>query len=142
MNTPQSITAGRARAQAQANVAVQSRHSESFEQSDGPALVEIRIEESFTGGIAGQSTVRALQVVHGEQSSSLVSLQRVRGSLGGREGSFVLQGSGSVQNGKITLDWFVVPESGTADLRGLRGEGGFEGEFGKGSKATLDYWFE
>jgi hypothetical protein len=24
----------------------------------------------------------------------------------------------------------------------LRGEGGFEGEFGKGSNGTLDYWFE
>jgi hypothetical protein len=28
-------------------------------------------------------------------------------------------------------------------IRGsFRGEGGFEGDFGKGSGATLDYWFE
>jgi hypothetical protein len=27
-------------------------------------------------------------------------------------------------------------------LSGLRGEGGFEGYFGKGSDGTLDYWFE
>ena len=25
---------------------------------------------------------------------------------------------------------------------GLRGEGGFEGDFGKGSDGWLDYWFE
>lgn len=24
----------------------------------------------------------------------------------------------------------------------LRGEGGFQGDFGKGSDGTLDYWFE
>jgi len=30
----------------------------------------------------------------------------------------------------------------TLDLSGLRGEGGFEGCFGKGSDGTLDYWFE
>jgi hypothetical protein len=32
--------------------------------------------------------------------------------------------------------------SGRGDLSGLRGEGGFEGDFGKGSDGTLDYWFE
>jgi hypothetical protein len=54
----------------------------------------------------------------------------------------VLQGSETVENGKIHAKWFVVPGSGTEDLAGLRGEGGFEGEFGKGSDGWLDYWFE
>jgi hypothetical protein len=47
-----------------------------------------------------------------------------------------------VENGKIKAKWFVVPGSGTGELSGLRGEGGFEGHFGKGSYGTLDYWFE
>ena len=47
-----------------------------------------------------------------------------------------------VENGKVKATWFVVPASGTGDLSGLRGEGGFEGYFGKGSDGTLDYWFE
>jgi uncharacterized protein DUF3224 len=54
----------------------------------------------------------------------------------------VLQGSEIVENGKIKATWFVVPGSGTGDLSGLRGEGGFEGQFGKGSDGTLEYWFE
>ena len=64
------------------------------------------------------------------------------GKLDGRQGTFVLQGQEIVENGKIKATWFVVPGSGTGDLSGLRGEGGFEGDFGKGSDATLDYWFE
>jgi hypothetical protein len=36
-----------------------------------------------------------------------------------------------VENGKIKATWFVVPGSGTGDLSGLRGEGDFEGQFGK-----------
>jgi hypothetical protein len=56
--------------------------------------------------------------------------------------TFVLQGSETVEGGKINATWFVVPGSGTGALSGLRGEGGFEGEFGKGSEGTLDYWFE
>jgi len=54
----------------------------------------------------------------------------------------LLQGSETVEKGKIKATWFVVPGSGTGDLSGLRGEGGFAGGFGKGSDATLDYWFE
>jgi Protein of unknown function (DUF3224) len=69
-------------------------------------------------------------------------MQRFRGRLGGRRGTFVLQGSEVVKNGTIKATWFVVPGSGTGDLSGLRGEGGFEGVFGKGSDGTLDYWFE
>jgi hypothetical protein len=60
----------------------------------------------------------------------------------GRHGTFVLQGSEIVENGKIKATWFVVPGSATGDLSGLRGEGGFEGHFGKGSAGSLDYWFE
>lgn len=54
----------------------------------------------------------------------------------------MLQGSGIVEKGMIKATWFVVPGSGTGDLCGLRGEGGFEGEFGKGSEGALEYWFE
>lgn len=50
------------------------------------------------------------------------------------KGSFVLQGQETVEKGKIKSTWFVVPGSGTGELSGLRGEGGFEGDFGKGPK--------
>jgi hypothetical protein len=43
---------------------------------------------------------------------------------------------------RLTGPQFAAPGSGTGDLSGLRGEGGFEGEFGKGSYGRLDYWFE
>ena len=54
----------------------------------------------------------------------------------------MLQGSEIVEHGKIKATWAVVPGSGTGDLSGLRDEGGFEGDFGKGSHGWLDYWFE
>lgn len=104
--------------------------------------MEVRLSEKFAGDLDGESPVRALQIVRDDRSASLVSVQRFRGSLGGRQGTFVLQGTETVENGKIKARWFVVPGSGTDDLAGLRGEGGFEGEFGKGSDGTLDYWFE
>ena len=132
----------RMRPRAVAKVTVQSSEAEPYDQTAGPALMEISISETFTGDTDGESTVRALQVLSDDRSASFVSMQRFRGKLCGRRGTFVLQGQEIVENGKIKATWFVVPRSGTDDLSGLRGEGGFEGQFGKGSDATLDYWFE
>ncbi len=132
----------RMRVRAKAKITVQSSQAKPYDQTRGPALTEIRLNETFTGDIDGESSVRALQVLRDNHSASLVSMQRFRGKLGGRDGTFVLQGSEIVENGIIKATWFVVPESGTDGLSGLRGEGGFEGHFGRASDATLDYWFE
>jgi hypothetical protein len=131
-----------ARVRAKAKIAVHSSEAKPYDQTASPALVEIHLRESFTGDIEGESPVRALQVMRYDRSASMVSMQRFRGKLGGRQGTFVLQGSETVENGKIKATWFVVPGTGTGELSGLRGEGGFEGEFAKGSEGMLDYWFE
>jgi hypothetical protein len=135
-------TEPRRHARAEAKITVQSSDAKAYDQTANPALIEVRLNETFTGDIDGESPVRALQVLRDDQSACLVSVQRVRGKLGRRHGTFVLQGSEIVENGKIKATWFVVPRSGTGDLSGLRGEGGFEGHFGKGSDGWLNYWFE
>src|SRR5438067_8238123 len=138
----QSQTEPRTRARAKAKITVQSSEAKPYDQTTSPALMEIHLSETFTGDIDGESPVRALQVLRDDKSANLVSVQRFRGKLAGRQGTFVLQGSETVENGKIKATWVVIPGSGTSDLSGLRGEGGFEGDFGKGSDGTLDYWFE
>lgn len=130
------------RARATARINVHSAEAMPYDQTTGPALIEIRISETFTGDIEGESTVRALQVRRDDRSCSMVSIQRFCGRLDGRQGTFVLQGSEVLDSGMIRGRWFVVPRSGTGELSGLQGEGGFEGEFGKGSEGTLEYWFD
>lgn len=127
---------------AEAKITVQSSESQPYDQTATPPLVEIRLRETFTGEMEGESPVRALQVLCGDKSARLVSMQRFRGKLDGREGTFVLQGSEIVNHGRIQATWSVVPGSGTGALAGLRGDGGFAGDFGKGSTGWLDYWFE
>ena len=142
MNERESQTQPHARTRAKAKITVQSSEAKPYDQSGGPALVELRLTETFSGDIEGESPVRAFQVLRDDKSAWQVSMQRFRGKLGGRQGTFVLQGSEIVESGKIKASWFVVPGSATGELVGLRGEGGFEGGFGKGSDGTLDYWFE
>lgn len=126
-----------ASARATAKITVQDSEAEPYDQTSSPALIEIRLTETFAGDLEGESPVRALQVMRDDKSACLVSMQRFRGKLCGRPGTFVLQGSEVVENGKIKARWSVVPGSGTGDLSGLRGEGGFEGEL---AKAPLERW--
>lgn len=132
----------RIRTHAEAKITVQSSQATPYDETVGPALSEIQISETFTGALDGESTVRALQMLRDDRSASLVGMQRFRGKVAGRQGTFVLQVSGIVEQGKISATWFVIPGSGTGELSGVRGDGGFEGAFGMGSVGTLDYWFE
>ena len=109
---------------------------------DGPSLVEVQLTETFSGDIEGESTVRVIQAAHRDGSMSFVGLQRVRGSLGGRTGSFLLQPSGTVIGKETNAVWFVVPGSGTGALKGLRGEGGFQAQLGEHGSYWLDYYIE
>ncbi len=112
------------------------------EPADGPVLTRIHVEESFSGDIQGDGVVEFLQAGRADGSASLAGLERVTGELAGREGTFVLQDSGTVDGSIVSGDWFVVPGSGTGQLAGLRGDGGFRANLGEGAEVHLDYWFE
>jgi hypothetical protein len=86
--------------------------------------------------------VRFLQAIRDDGSASFVGIERVTGAIAGRKGSFLLQDAGTLEGSTVKGDWFVVPGSGTGELTGLRGEGGFEAKLGEHASITLDYWFE
>jgi Protein of unknown function (DUF3224) len=86
--------------------------------------------------------VEFLQAAQLDGTASFVGIERVTGTIAGRRGTFLLQDSGTVAGGIVTGDWFVVPGSGTGELTGLRGAGGFRANLGEGAEVTLDYYFE
>ena len=112
------------------------------EPTEGPKLIRISVTETFTGDIVGEGTAEFLQVVRPEGSASFVGVERVLGKIGRRSGTFVFQNEGTLEGKTVSGSWFVVPGSGTGELRGLRGDGGFTAELGQHAKITLDYWFE
>ncbi len=124
-------------------IEVKTYEPRSYEEvEDGPNLVEIHVTETFSGDIEGEGVVRFLQAVRKDGSASFVGIERVTGSIEGRSGSFLLQDAGTLEGNTVKGDWFVVPGSGTGELSGLRGEGGFTAELGQHASITLDYWFE
>lgn len=109
---------------------------------DGPMLSRIHVEEAFAGDIEGDGVVEFLQAARADGSASFVGIERISGSVDGRVGTFLLQDSGTVTGNVVEGDWFVVPGSGTGQLTGLRGEGGFRANLGENAQVHLDYWFE
>ena len=128
---------------AQATITVHTYEPEVYDDPpEGPKLARIHVEESFSGDIKGDGTVEFLQAASADGSASFVGLERVEGEIAGRKGTFVLQDKGTVAGNVVRGEWFVVPGSGTDELTGLRGEGGFQANLGEGAKVHLDYWFE
>jgi hypothetical protein len=78
---------------------------------------------SYQGDIEGESTLDYLMVYRPDNSGSFVGLERVRGRVGGRSGSFVLQHTGTFDKTDVNGMFFVVPQSGTGELVDLHGEG-------------------
>ena len=112
------------------------------ESGGGAKLTRARVTKSFHGDIEGEGTLEYLMAYREDGSASFVGLERVVGQVGGRSGSFVLQHGGTFEGGMAKATWFVVRGSGTGDLRGLRGEGGFAAAHQQHYPMTLDYHIE
>jgi hypothetical protein len=131
------------RTRATAVITVQKYEPSAYDEpAEGPVLTRIHVEETFSGDINGDGAVEFLQSANADGSASFVGIERVTGEIGGRRGSFLLQDAGTVAGNVVSGDWFVIPGSGTAELAGLRGAGGFSANLGEGAQVHLDYWFE
>jgi hypothetical protein len=109
---------------------------------EGPKLNEVELVETFTGDIQAEGRARVLQAQWPDGAIRYCTIERVAGAIAGRSGSFLLQVEGTVHGTHNKGAWFVIEGSGTGDLRGLRGEGGFDADLGKHGAWTLSYWFE
>jgi hypothetical protein len=128
---------------ANAVITVHKYEPEAYEQpAEGGILNRIHVEESFSGDLEGDGTVEFLQVYRADGTASFVGLERFTGRLAGRTGTFLLQDAGTLEGTVVSGEWSVVPGTGTGELTGLRGTGGFRANLGEGAEVTLDYWFE
>lgn len=93
-----------------------------YDDRDGIQLGQVTMTKTFHGDLTATSLVTMLvAATEVEDSRSYVALERIDGTLDGREGSFVVQHSAASDRGKQSLTVSVVPDSGTGELRGLRG---------------------
>jgi hypothetical protein len=110
--------------------------------SDDEAMGRARVTKRFEGDLSGTGSAEMLSVgTEVEGSAGYVAIDRIDGTLHGRQGTFVLQHSGLMRRGDGTLNVAVVPDSGTGELTGLSGE--FDIQITDGEhRYTFDYAIE
>lgn len=87
------------------------------------ALGRMSSNKTFHGELEGTARGEMLSAMTDVKGSAgYVAIERVRGSLRGRSGTFVLQHSGTMTRGAQSLSITVVPDSGTGELKGLTGK--------------------
>ncbi len=79
------------------------------------------LAKTFHGGLTGTGEGEMLGAMGPNQSGAYVAMERVRGALDGREGTFLLVHRGVMDRGAQELLITVVPGSGTGALAGLTG---------------------
>ena len=85
-------------------------------------LGRMSLDKTFHGPLAGKSQGEMIAFRSATPGSAgYVAMETVRGALDGREGSFVLQHSATMDRGQPALSITVVPDSGTGELTGLAG---------------------
>jgi len=90
---------------------------------EGIKAGRMSIDKVFYGELSAVSKGEMLNVLTPIQGSAgYVAIEQVTGKLSGKEGSFVLQHFGTMNNQKSNLIIKVVPDSGTGELRGISGE--------------------
>ena len=108
------------------------------EPENGPKLTRAHVRRSFHGDLSGTGNLMYL-MTHLDTGASFIGLEKVVGILGGRTGSFVLRHTGSYDGEKATSEYEVVPGSGTGELAGLSGTGGFSAGHAEEHDMTFDY---
>jgi hypothetical protein len=86
-------------------------------------LGRMSIDKVFKGDLAAVSKGEMLSAFTDTKGSAgYVAIERVSGTLQGRAGAFVLQHNATMTRGAPALNIFVVPDSGTGELKGLIGK--------------------
>ncbi|MFF9218009.1 DUF3224 domain-containing protein [Streptomyces viridosporus] len=96
-------------------------------EGDSPRLAHATVTNAFSGGIeAGATTCDYTIAYLTGTTGTFAGMELVVGRVDGREGTFVLEERGHfAEDGTVHCSFEVVEGSGTGELTGLLGTGGF-----------------
>jgi hypothetical protein len=93
-----------------------------YNRAGDAQLGRMSLDKIFHGDLQAVSQGEMLSVGSPQSGSAgYVAIERVVGTLHGRQGSFALQHNATMHRGAFMLNIVVVPGSGTGELEGLGG---------------------
>jgi hypothetical protein len=95
-----------------------------FDEAVGVSkLTRASVGKHYAGDVDGTSVTEWLMAYHPDETAAFVGLERIKGTIGGRHGTLVLQNVGAFEDGAATATLTVV--TGTDELQGATGTGDF-----------------
>jgi Protein of unknown function (DUF3224) len=92
-------------------------------QADAAVIGRRSLDKKFHGDLEASSSGEMLSVMTDvDGSMAYVALEKVSGTLAGKQGSFILQHASQMVRGQPFQSIRVVPDSAMGDLLGLDGE--------------------
>ena len=107
------------------------------ERESGEKQSHAKIKQTYHGDVAGESSLQYLMAYQSPSSAVFVGFETVTATLAGKSGQFILQHTGTFENGVASSHFTIVTGSGTEQLVGITGQGSFKST--EGGKA--DYQF-
>jgi hypothetical protein len=108
------------------------------ELESGRRLTRASVAQEISGDLDGEGSAEWLMCYRPDNTATFTGLQRLTGRIGEREGSFVVESSGTFDGELARGRWTVVPGSGTDDLRDIEGEGSWQAPHGPEATFELD----
>jgi Protein of unknown function (DUF3224) len=128
---------------AESSFKIESWNEDPYSEDEGSAkLTRASVKQRFEGDIGGEGEVEWLMCYRPDETADFVGLQRVVGRVGEREGTFVLQSSGTFDGKTASGPLTVVAGSGTGGLEGITGRGELIAPMGGTPTVALEYDFE
>ena len=92
-------------------------------QPSASKMGRMSIDKTITGDLVATTQGQMLSAMTDVKGSAgYVAIERVEGTLKGKKGTFILQHTGTMNQGNPSLSVTVVPDSGTDELVGLAGQ--------------------
>ncbi|WP_196279306.1 DUF3224 domain-containing protein [Catellatospora vulcania] len=110
-----------------------------FEPAEGHPLIRADVKRTLHGDIEGTSEAILLCCRPDAKSAGYVANEHVAATIAGRRGTFVLQHVAAMGGETPHRLGFIVPNSGTGELAGLRGSCTFGHDEQGRNTLRLDY---
>ena len=98
-----------------------------FDEGDGDAkLTNAHVAKEYSGDIDGTSATEWVMAYADDGTAAFVGIERIRGAIGGEDGTLVLKHVGTFEHGAAVATLEVL--SGTGACAGARGDGDFRAD--------------
>lgn len=101
-------------------------------KTEGAAMGRMSLHKTFNGEMQGTSEGEMLTAMGAVAGSAVyVAIERFKGTVHGKRGTFVISHRGTMNRGAQHLSVEIVPDSGTDELAGISGSMTISIESGK-----------